>query len=275
MKIPRILVVQDLSCLGQCSLTVALPVISALGVEACPLPTTLLSTHSVGFEGFFKTGLTKQCGSVIRHFKRLDIHFDGIYAGYLGGMRQLELLFDALALSDGKFILDPAMADGELYPGLDAEYVDAMRALAGRADVVLPNLSEARLLTGIEQENAPIERLFDGLFALGAKAAVITGVRDGGGNIGVAVGDGKGIDIYTRREYARVCHGAGDVFASAFTGLYVRGADIRTSARLALDFTHSAIENTLDDNAHWYGLHFEPSLAELAAQADKLLKKGN
>ncbi len=270
MKIPRILVVQDLSCLGQCSLTVALPVISALGVEACPLPTTLLSTHSVGFEGFFKAGLTEQCDSVVEHFKRLDIRFDGVYAGYLGGMRQVELLREALALSDGKFILDPAMADGELYPGLDEEYVNAMRILTGRADVVLPNFDEARLLVGAKQKNVPIERLFGGLFALGARAAVITGVRDGD-NIGVAVANGKNISLYTRREYARVCHGAGDVFASAFTGLYVRGADINTSARLALDFTHSAIENTLDDKAHWYGLHFEPSLAELAIQANKLL----
>lgn len=311
MKTKRILVAQDLSCLGQCSLTVALPIISALGIEVCPVPTTLLSTHTVGFDGYVKADLAEHDNAILQHFKRLDMQFDGLYAGYLGGSEYINVVKEALGVVRGRFILDPAMADETLYPDLDAKYVDDMRALAGRADVLLPNLTEALLLAGCDisagQDHAPInvvneadmscshsvdgnetdragvtkvadishsiqlDELFSKLYAIGSKFVIITGVADGQDRIGIAVGDGREIRTYMRKRYDRVCHGAGDVFASTFTGLYLDGADLFDSAEAALDFTHKCIQNTLDDKPHWYGLHFERLLPALMSAIKEIV----
>ena len=154
MKNAKILTVQDISCVGQCSLTVALPVISACGVETCVLPSAVLSTHTAGFSGYTFRDLTDDMPAINEHWKKEKIAFDAIYTGYLGSARQIGYVKDLLAtvLSEGGVaVVDPAMADnGALYPGFDAAFVEEMKGLCALADYVVPNITEACMLTGVE-----------------------------------------------------------------------------------------------------------------------------
>ena len=167
----RILTIQDISCVGQCSLTVALPVLSVCGVEACALPSAVLSTHSGGFHGYTFRDLTEDIPAIWRHWQREGISFDGIYTGYLGSTRQMELiseLFQNVLASGGKRIIDPAMADnGKLYAGFDGAYVAAMGEFCRQGDLLLPNLTEACLLTGTpfrpDPEVGEVRRLLEKL----------------------------------------------------------------------------------------------------------------
>ena len=147
MKYNRILTIQDISCLGQCSMTVALPILSACGQETVILPSAVLSTHTGGFTKPHIRDLTEDLPGIQAHWLREGIRFDAIYTGYLGSIRQIGMvadMMDTLPVPGGKIIVDPAMADhGKLYSGFDAAYVEAMKALCAKADVLLPNLTEA------------------------------------------------------------------------------------------------------------------------------------
>lgn len=267
----RILTAQDLSCFGQCSLTVALPVLSALGVETAILPTALLSTHTGGFSGYFVHDLKEDIEPIRKHWVKEGLSFSAVYTGYLGKAEEVDsvLLIAEGDLNKGPLIVDPAFADhGKLYWGFDEAYVEEMRKLSSHADILLPNLSEAYFLLGKEYKDNPskgeIDSLLDGLIGLGAKQVVLKGIGNTPEETGVIVYDGKKRDTYSHRRIRRDYHGTGDIFASVFVGAFLNGRSAMEGARLACDFVSSAIENTLEDETHGYGVRFEPLLASFA-----------
>lgn len=271
MAYRRILSVQDISCVGQCSLTAALPILSVCGLETAVLPTAVLSTHTGGHfagSGYTFRDLSDDIPSICAHWRREGIRFSAVCTGYLGSPRQVEdvlALMEDLLLPGGVRIVDPAMADGgRLYAGLPEELVPAMARLAFSADVILPNLTEAALLTGLPYrkvcEEAYARKLTDALLARGAKTVVLTGVRRDDQTTGVAVRTPDAFQLYTHARVERVCHGTGDIFTAAFTGAYLRGQSAFEAARLAADFTLECIRKTMDDPEHLYGVKFELAL---------------
>lgn len=271
MDYKRILTIQDISCVGQCSLTVALPILSACGLETAILPSAVLSTHSVGFRDFTFRDLTEDIPAIQHHWQQEGICFQAVYTGYLGSARQIEMAKDIcknLLVPGGKKIVDPAMADrGELYPVFDMDFVQEMKKLVGEGDIVLPNITEASLLTDTEYREEYDEEYICGLVAgihrLGAGTVVLTGVSYDAHSTGVLVSE-QGKQTYYRHELLdRGCHGTGDVYASSFVGAYMHGKTVPEAARIAADYTLACIKNTLDDPDHWYGVKFEPVLGEL------------
>lgn len=271
MDYKRILTIQDISCVGQCSLTVALPILSACGLETAILPSAVLSTHSVGFRDFTFRDLTEDIPAIQHHWQQEGIRFQAVYTGYLGSARQIEMVKDIcrnLLVPGGKKIVDPAMADrGELYPVFDMDFVQEMKKLVGEGDIVLPNITEASLLTDTEYREEYDEEyicgLVDGIHRLGAGTVVLTGVSYDAQSTGVLVSE-QGKKTYYRHELLdRGCHGTGDVYASSFVGAYMHGKTVPEAARIAADYTLTCIKNTLDDPDHWYGVKFEPVLGEL------------
>ena len=273
MNYPRILTVQDISCVGQCSLTVALPILSACGAESCPLPSAVLSTHTAGFHNFTFRDLTDDMPAIAAHWQSEGIRFDAIYTGYLGSTRQIGYVRELFANAGTEAcvrIVDPAMADnGRLYPAFDAAFVEDMRSLLPYADYLLPNITEAALLAGMPYRESYgedyVRALCEALCALGAKTVVLTGVSYDAETTGVAVWDGA-LRYYRHEKLSRGCHGTGDVYASAFTGALLRGHEVLDAARIAADFTVSCIRFTSQDESHWYGVKFEPLLGELMAK---------
>ena len=150
----RVVSIQDISCLGKCSLTVALPIISAMGVETCVVPTAVLSTHTGGFSGFTFHDLTQEVAPIADHWAKEGISFDAIYTGYLGSFEQIHLVsqfFDRFGGQDTLIYVDPAMADnGVLYTGFTPEFAKEMGKLCGKADVIVPNLTEASFMLGVD-----------------------------------------------------------------------------------------------------------------------------
>lgn len=272
MSYQRILVVQDISCVGQCSLTVALPILSACGLETAILPSAVLSTHTGGdFKGYTFRDLTDDIPAICAHWQRQGIMFDALYTGYLGSPRQVEMvehIMQTLVKPGGLKIVDPAMADnGRLYAGFDDEYVDAMRRLCRAADVILPNITEAALLTKRPYRESYdedyIRSLLDGLSALGARHVVLTGVSYQPDTLGVLVCEEDTVTYCPHRRIDRMFHGTGDVYASAFTGALLHGRTLVDAAKIAADYTLACIENTVDAPEHWYGVRFEPVLPRL------------
>lgn len=271
MDYKRILTIQDISCVGQCSLTVALPILSACGLETAILPSAVLSTHSVGFQDFTFRDLTQDIPAIEKHWLKEGIRFEAVYTGYLGSAEQIDMvksIFTHLLIPGGKKIVDPAMADsGKLYPVFDMDFVQVMKSLVAEADIILPNITEAALLTDseyrTEYDEAYIDGLVDGLHQLGAGTVVITGVSYNPETTGVLVSENGKKTYYTHELLDRGCHGTGDVFASSFVGAYMHGKSAPSAARIAADYTLSCIKNTIDDPDHWYGVKFEPVLREL------------
>ena len=277
MPYKRILTIQDISCVGQCSLTVALPILSAAGLETCILPSAILSTHTAGFSGYTVRDLTEDIPAIAAHWEKEAIRFDAVYTGYLGSTRQIDdvkAIIRKLLVPGGVSVVDPAMADnGKLYPAFDAAYVEAMKTLAFSADMILPNITEACFLTGTEYreqyDEAYIAALLDSLRAAGARTVVLTGVSYREGRTGVVVLEGDKSSYYEHRRIAKGSHGTGDVYASAFVGALLRGFSAPDAARIAADYTVLCIENTQGDESHWYGVKFEPVLPELIRMLEK------
>lgn len=277
MNVKRVLSVQDISCYGQCSLTVALPVLSAMGIETPILPTAMLSTHTAGFMGFTFRDLSGDLPAIVAHWKKEGIRFDAVYTGYLGSCEDVAIV-KALAKSElnkGALIVDPAFGDnGKLYGGFDESYVAAMRELCFAADVLLPNLTEAFALLG-KSYHAPIDENEAKEIALalcekGAKAVVLKGLGDPEKKtVGILAYDGKAAKTYFHPRLPKDSHGTGDVFASVFVGGYMKGLDLLAAGKLAADFTYDTIANTIDDPAHAYGVKFEPLLSSLASRIEK------
>lgn len=268
----KILTVQDISCVGQCSLTVAMPIISACGIETCILPSAVLSTHTSGFTGYTFRDLTDDMPLIARHWLKEGISFDALYTGYLGSEKQIDYVKDiqkTLLKKDGITIVDPACADnGKLYCGFDGNFVKKMASLIALADVALPNITEASMLTGEEYKTSYneeyIDRLTDKILILGAKSIVLTGVGYDENSTGVYVKNRNGEKYYYKHEkVSGGFHGTGDVYASAFSGMLLKGKTIEESAKIAADFTLSAIKNTVGDENHRYGVKFEKELGFL------------
>lgn len=271
MAYKRILTVQDVSCVGQCSLTVALPILSACGLETAIIPSAVLSTHTGGFKGFTFRDLTSDIPLIREHWEKENITFDAVYTGYLGSTEQVAYVADVIdsRLREGGLrIVDPAMADnGKLYTGFDAEFVEAMKTLVFSADIVLPNITEACFLTGTEYKEEYDENyirdLIGKITAGGAKTVILTGVGYRPGKTGVAVAENGTIRYYEHEKIANGCHGTGDVYASAFVGAVMQGKDAYEAAKIAADYTVLCIRNTAGDKDHWYGVKFEPVLGAL------------
>lgn len=271
MSYPKILTVQDISCVGQCSLTVALPILSACGIETCILPSAVLSTHTAGFKGYTFRDLTEDMPAINAHWKNEGIKFQAIYTGYLGSAKQIEYvknLADSVLEKDGLLIVDPAMADnGKLYPGFDLAFVAEMKGLCARADFVIPNLTEACLLTDTEYkteyDKAYIEEILQKLTALGAKTVIFTGVSYKEDTTGVVVYENGNYAYYEHEKLPNGCHGTGDIYASAFVGALTRGKTAYQSAKISADYTVSCIRATAEEENHWYGAKFEPLLGDL------------
>lgn len=267
----RILTVQDISCVGQCSLTVALPILSACGLETAVLPSAVLSTHTAGFTGFTCRDLTDDMPAILAHWQREGICFEGIYTGYLGSTRQIgivEDLFRTAAAADCVTVVDPAMADkGKLYPAFDQEYVEAMKGLCARADYILPNLTEACLLTDTPYsegcDRPSIDALAEKLLALGCRNVVLTGIGFTPGTTGVLLRGAAGEAHYEHALLANGCHGTGDIYAAAFVGALLRGKDAAEAMRIAADYVLACIGCTAKLPGHWYGAAFEPVLPAL------------
>ena len=271
MSYPRILTVQDISCVGQCSLTVALPVISACGVEACPIPSAVLSTHTAGFKNFTFRDLTDDMPLIKEHWISENIKFDALYTGYLGSARQIEYVKDILASvikTGGLAVIDPAMADnGKLYLGFDDAFVEEMKKLCAKADYLIPNITEAALLTGMEYkteyDKAYIDQLLTALTDMGCKNVILTGVSYTPTTTGVVIYENNKYSYYEHEKIERGCHGTGDIYASAFIGALMRGKSAYDAAKIAADFTLLCIKETLKEPEHWYGVKFEPVLGDL------------
>lgn len=273
MKNTRILTIQDISCVGQCSLTVALPILSAAGIETAILPSAVLSTHTAGFTGYTVRDLTEDIPAIAAHWQKEKIAFAAVYTGYLGSAQQIDYVKDIIRTlcPGGLAIVDPAMADnGKFYPAFDQAFVEQMKTLAFSADIILPNITEACYLTDTpykeSYDEAYIAGLTDKLLSSGAKTVILTGVGYAEGKTGVVVADRSGSRYYEHKKIAKGCHGTGDVYASAFVGALMRGKSAYDSAKIAADYTVACIEYTQDDPDHWYGVEFEPVLPEYIAK---------
>ena len=269
----RILTVQDISCLGKCSLTVALPVISAMGVETVILPTAVLSTHTM-FQGFTVKDLSDQISPITEHWKKEGVTFDAIYTGYLGTREQIgqmEQLFEDFRTEDTLIFVDPVMADnGKLYPAFDMEYARKNAELCGKADIIVPNITEAAFMTGMEYrteyDEAYIKEMLEKLAALGTKIVVLTGVSLSEGKTGVMGLDTRTGEhfLYQNDKVDASYHVTGDIFSSVCIGALMNDLPLPEAMKLAADYTAHTIRATLENpKKPWYGVDFEATIPEL------------
>ena len=264
----RIITIQDISCVGRCSLTVALPIISAAGVEAAVLPTAVLSTHTA-FPKFTFCDLTDEIPKISDTLYELNIGFDAIYTGYLGSFRQLSLVSDFIDRFKGaKVIVDPAMADnGVLYKGFTVEFAREMAKLCGKADLIIPNLTEASFMLDIpynpNYDEEYIKDVLRKLSGLGCKRAALTGIGFKDDEIGVYYYDANEDKFfnYTNVKLPVAYHGTGDVYASATVGALMQGYSYEDALTIAVDFTLESMIKTMNDPDHrFYGVNFEEAL---------------
>lgn len=261
----KILTMQDLSCVGQCSLTVALPILSAYGIETCVLPTAILSNHTM-FKSWSYLDLTLETDNIFREWKNNGFKFDAFLLGYLGKkelMDVAEKCFDGFSEEKATIIIDPVFGDnGKLYGGFDLDYVAAMRKLLKRADIILPNVTEACFLTGTDYKDDYdgnfVSKLERELAKLTDAKIIITGVELNDGKIGEWIYGKKQGDVLWHELLPVKKHGTGDIFASVFTANYLLGKGIRNSCDIAANFVADCIRKT--DKDHFYGVNFEKVL---------------
>lgn len=278
----RIAAVHDLSGFGKCSLTVALPIISATGVEACALPTAVLSTHTGGITGYTYRDLTEDMLPFTRHWKSLDLQFDAMYSGFLGSFAQLDIVstfFDTFKTANNLILVDPVMADnGELYKVFTPEFATGMRELCKKADLIVPNLTEAALLLNEPYHPGPythayIEELLIRLSELGPRQIVLTGVYFNEEELGAAT-----FDVHTNvTDYVAVSripcsyHGTGDIFASTLLAGLMNNFSLNESTRIAVRFTANSIMTTyLAGTDHRFGVNFEANIPGLLKDLELL-----
>ena len=241
----KVLTVQDISCYGQCSITVALPILSACGVETAIMPSAILSTHTGGFSGFTFRDLTEDLPKIMEHWLKENISFDAIYTGYLGSKRQIDI-------------------------------VKEMKTLISVADIILPNMTEAALLTDSDiilenQSGEYIMSIIHKLRELGAKNVILKGIKNMEGKLGIAVYEGEtdNMEIFYIDRIKKDAHGTGDCYAAAFTGSLMKGKTMREAVETAAKFVSEAILKTIDDDSHWYGVKFEKAIPVLVRELDK------
>lgn len=280
-KQKRLVAINDISGFGKCSLTVALPLISAAGIETVCMPTAVLSTHTGGFSGYTYRDLTADMPLITNHWKSLDLKFDAIYSGFLGSFDQIEIVknfVDNFKTDKNIFIADPCMADlGKMYALFDEKFAKEMTSLCAKADIILPNITEACFMTGnnyvdgVQTESFIISLLRD-LLSTGAKEVVLTGVSFENNKLGAACMGGDGVPHYYFSE--RIdgnFHGTGDVFASAFSGALLNGFSLYDSMAIAVRFTCDCIKRTKEsDNPVNYGVDFERGIPLLLKELNKV-----
>ena len=270
----RVLSIQDISCVGKCSLTVALPILSAAGLETAILPTAVLSTHTA-FKNFTFRDLSGDIQAIINHWLQEKISFEGIYTGYLGSFEQIRMVEQIFADFDHddmlKFV-DPAMGDnGQLYVGFDNDFAKRMGGLCGKADIIVPNLTEAAFMLGEEYKNskyseAEIKSLLKRLCGLGAKKAILTGISFDDKLCGAMAYDSKNncFHEYYAEKIPFSFHGTGDVFASACFAALMHGQTLPQALRTAVEYTVESIRCTISYPEHnWYGVDFESAIKKL------------
>lgn len=275
----RIVTVQDISCVGKCSLTVALPIISAMGVETAIIPTAVLSTHTM-FSEFTCKDLTDQISPITEHWKRAEIDFDAIYTGYLGSFEQIDLMikmFSDFKKESNITFVDPAMADnGKLYPAFDEAFAKKMASLCAVADIIVPNITEACFMTDTEYKSEYdeeyVKALLKKLACLGAKICILTGVSFKEGTTGVMGYDSENDEYfyYSHLKHSRSYHGTGDIFSSTCLGGIMNGLDWKEAATLAADYTAECIRLTIEDpKGRDYGVNFEQAIPMLIKRLEK------
>lgn len=269
----KILTIQDISCYGQCSITVALPVVSAFGIETAVLPSAVLSTHTSGFTGYTVRDLTEDLPEIRKHWESEGIYFDAIYTGFIASMEQLDYIkeiIDSRLKPDGCVFVDPAMADhGEFYNGFDQEFADKMGELCKLGDYILPNTTEAcYILHKPWKEEFTKDEMLEmanELSAFTKRYVILKGDTHKENQLGMVVLDKEESTcefVYNDRvDY--VSHGTGDVFASSFVGSVMLGKSPSSAAKVAGEFTKKAIEKTIDDPNHNYGVKFEKVIPEI------------
>lgn len=274
MSTPRIAAIHDLSCFGRCSLTIALPVLSAMGCQCCPLPTALLSAHT-GFPGSTFLDLTAEMGRIADHWAAMDLQFDAIYSGFLGSADQVDTVarfFDTFKKSDTAVIVDPVMGDhGTAYRTCTPELCRGMRVLAENSDVITPNLTEAALLLDRPYEEIQRTDAYEVVRRLsvgGRRSVVLTGYSSGPGQTGALCFDrdsGESKAVQTPRE-PQDFSGTGDLFASVLAGGVARGVPLFQAAQAAADFVRDCIARTLAEGlTEQDGVDFEPLLGQLTS----------
>lgn len=275
----RIVTIQDISCVGKCSLTVALPIISAMGIETAILPTAVLSTHTM-FKNFTCRDLTDQIEPITEHWKNEKMEFGAIYTGYLGSFEQIDLMkkmFDDFKTEDNILFVDPAMADnGKLYPAFDEAFAKYMGTLCAKADIIVPNITEASYMTGMEyKENydeAYVKEMLVKLAELGAKISILTGVSFEEGKTGIMGYDREKDEYfyYVHDKLPVSFHGTGDIFSSTCIGAMMNGLDWKEAVQVAGDYTAECIRLTLEDaDKPWYGVNFEQAIPYLLKKLGK------
>lgn len=263
MAYKRILTIQDISCVGQCSMTVAMPILSACGHETCILPTAVLSTHTGGFGKPVVQHLAVD--GMWKHWKEQGIDFDAILVGYLGSICAIDMvseILDTMLAPGGIAIVDPAMADhGKLYSGFDDSYAEAMQKLCEKAHIMIPNITEAAMMAGMEyRADFDESYIYELLDRLCGKDVVLTGVGFSPDRTGAAVRRGGEVSFIHTPKVGKSYAGTGDMFAACFTGALMQEKSVEEAVSLACRFTLRAIENTAENPAHWYGVKFETVL---------------
>jgi len=273
---PRVAAIHDLSGFGRCSLTVAMPILSVMGVQCCPLPTAFLSTHTGGFTGFTFLDMTEEMPKVAAHWKSLGLHFDAVYSGFLGSGAQIGLVADFLRdfrAAGTIVVIDPVMGDdGKAYQTYTPAMCAGMTELAKLADVITPNLTEAAFLLGQPYDSLPKDgpALYDVARALsldGRRSVALTGAALTPGKTGAVCFDAKTGQLSAAQAdfVTRPLHGTGDVFASVLTGALLRGESLTEAAQAAANFIHDCAIGTVAQGLPFReGIDFEPLLWTLA-----------
>lgn len=271
----RVVAIHDISCVGKCSLTVALPILSAAGIETSVIPTAVLSTHTGGFEGYTYRDLTEDINPISEHWQSLDLKIDGIYTGFLGSFEQLALMeqfFDTYKRPDNLIFVDPVMADnGQMYAIFSPDFAEGMAKLCAKADIIVPNITEAVFMLGERYKEGPytrnyIEGLLEKLTALGPQKVVLTGVYFEEGLLGAAAYDriAGDIDYSFAKRIDGYYHGSGDVFGSALLSAIMNDFSLKDATRVAVDYTVGAIRRTKEANTDIrYGIDFERGIPDL------------
>lgn len=273
MNQKRIVAIHDISGLGKCSLTVALPIVSAAGIETAVIPTAVLSTHTGGFEGFTFHDLTDEITPIVDHWKKNNFQFDAIYTGYLGSNRQVSIVIDAIKRlkNEGtKVICDPAMADhGKMYSGFDKRFPREMFKLCHNADIIVPNITEAVFMLGEDYKAGPYTKEYIGSLVLSlyektGAMVVLTGVYFDEKRVGAACFDGNKISYIMGEKIDAVFHGTGDVFASVLTAGVITGRSLVSATEIAVKFTCDCIKATIENTPdRRYGVNFELCIPKL------------
>ena len=269
----RIVTIQDISCVGKCSLTVALPIISAMGIETVVIPTAVLSTHTA-FKNFTYRDLTGDLPKIAKHWKQEKFNFDGIYTGYLGSIEQIDILkefFKQFKTPDNFIFIDPVMADnGKLYAGFDANFVKEMKKLCKMADIIVPNLTEASYMLEKEYKEIyseqEIKDILIELSNLGPKYVVLTGVSFKDNKLGVMSYNKETNEFFTyfKEKIPAKYHGTGDIFASTLVGAITNNNTLEEGLKIAVDYVWETINDTYKTNKKdAYGVNFETKIPYL------------